>query len=443
VTRTRALRFATAAGLVAGAAAVSVLGTSASALATAKSTGPKASITVWFVDGGAPVNNLLDATAKKFNNTHPGDHVTVDIIENTPYKEKLQLAMGANNPPTVFFTWGGGPLQQYINAGKVVNIGHTTWLKKFLPASLGNCTLTVKKKSSIWCVPVEGTGPVYFYYNKSLLQSTGIGTFPTTFDELTADIAKAKAAGVSLISLANESNWEGLMYLEYFTDRIGGPKVFQDILAGKANAWNNAAITGAVTDIQTLVKDGAFNTGFNSIDFPASDPLVYSGKAVMQLMGSWDVSSILGESASFVTGGQLGQASFPAVSGGKGSPKDLAGNTVSGYLAIAKHSSSAEQQVALQFLSTMFETSSYASSLVSAGQVPVINGTGGLLSSSNIGSYLTAQYNDVKAAPFFQYSWDQSVPPAEAQPMLTNLGQIFDLTETPAQFVTNMDAVKP
>jgi raffinose/stachyose/melibiose transport system substrate-binding protein len=434
--RHRPLRYATAVGLLAGAVATVVLGASGSALA--KSSGPKASITVWFVDGGAPVNNLLDNTAKKFNNSHPGDHVTVDIIENTPYKQKLQLAMGAHNPPTVFFTWGGGPLEQYINAGDVVKIGKPSWLKTFLPASLGNCTL----KGTVWCVPVEGTGPVYFYYNKALLASTGIGAFPTTFDQLVADIAKAKAAGVSLISLADESNWEGLMYLEYLTDRIGGPKVFENILAGKKNAWNNSAITGALTDIQTLVKDGAFNTGYNSIDFPASDALVYSGKAVMQLMGSWDVSSIQGEDASFETGGQLGQAAFPAVSGGQGNAKDLAGNTVSGYLAIAKHSSSAQQAVATEFLSTMFETKSYASALVSAGQVPVINGTGGLLSSSPIGSFLTAQYNDVKAAPFFQYSWDQSVPPAQAQPMLTNLGDVFNLTETPAQFVSTMDAVK-
>ena len=278
--RNRALRYAAAVGLVAGAVATAILGTSTSALA--KSGGPKASITMWFVDGGAPVNTLIQNTAVAFDKTHPGDHVTVDIVENTPYKEKIQLAMGANNPPTLFFTWGGGPLLQYINAGDVVPLGHPAWAKKFLPSSLGNCTL----KGQLYCVPAEGTGPVYFYYNKSLLQSTGIGTFPTTFSQLLADIPLAQKAGVNLIALADESNWEGLMYLEYLTDRIGGPKVFENILAGKANAWNNPAITGALTDIQTLVKAGAFNSGYNSEDYPASDPLVYTGKAVMQLMGS-------------------------------------------------------------------------------------------------------------------------------------------------------------
>ena len=437
--RKRALRLTAAICLVAGAVAISVLGTSAAA--SAKSKAPTASLALWFVDGGAPVDALLQSTANTFDKAHPGDTITVDVINNTTYKQKIQLAMGANHPPTLFFSWGGGPLEQYVDAGDVVPLGHPKWASSFLKASLGNCTL----KGQLWCVPVEGTGPVLFYYNKALLASTGIGTFPTTFSALLADIAKAKAAGVSLIALGNESDWEGLMYLEYFTDRIGGPKVFENILAGKADAWNNSAITGALTDIQTLVKDGAFNTGYNSEDFSNGTPdaLVYSGKAVMQLMGSWDVSSILGEDGSFVTGGQLGQALFPAVSGGKGSPKDLAGNTVSGYLAIAKHVTAAQRAVALQFLSSAFETKSYASAEVKAGQLPVINGTGGLLASSNVASYLTAQYKDVQAAPFFQYSWDQSVPPAEAQPMLTDLADVFDLTMTPAQFVSALDAVKP
>jgi len=423
-----------AVGAVAVATGVGVLGSSATAGAAGT---PHAAITMWFVDGGAPTNTLIENTAVAFDKSHPGDHVTVTIVENTPYKQKILTAMGAHNPPTMFFTWGGGPLLQYINAGDVVPLGHPAFAKKFLKASLGNCTL----KGQLYCVPVEGTGPVFFYYNKSLLSSTGISTFPTSFSQLLADIPLAQKAGVSLIALADESNWEGLMYLEYLTDRIGGPSVFENILAGKANAWSNPAISGALTDIQTLVKAGAFNTGYSGEDYPASDPLVYDGKAVMQLMGSWDVGSILGDDASFVTGGTLGQAPFPSVSGGKGNAADLAGNTVSGYEAIAKHASAAQIAVAKQFLGTAFESESFASGEVLAGQVPVITGTSSLLSSSSTAAYLVPEFNDVSKAPFFQYSWDQSVPPAEAQPMLTNLGDIFDLTETPAQFVSTMDGV--
>ena len=57
------------------------------------------------------------------------------------------------------------------------------------------------------------------------------------------------------------------MYLEYFTDRIGGPQVFLNIQDRQKGAWSNPAIIQALTDIQTLVKDNAFEQGYNQIDF--------------------------------------------------------------------------------------------------------------------------------------------------------------------------------
>jgi hypothetical protein len=48
------------------------------------------------------------------------------------------------------------------------------------------------------------------------------------------------------------------MYLEYLTDRIGGPGVFQAIELGKPNAWSNPAVVKALSDIQQLARAGAF-----------------------------------------------------------------------------------------------------------------------------------------------------------------------------------------
>jgi len=80
------------------------------------------------------------------------------------------------------------------------------------------------------------------------------------------------------------------------TGRIGSPGVFQAIELGKPNAWSNPAVIKALGDIQQLAKAGAFQSGYDSLKFSGggSDALVYSGKAAMQLMGDWDVSSMLG-----------------------------------------------------------------------------------------------------------------------------------------------------
>jgi len=230
------------------------------------------------------------------------------------------------------------------------------------------------------------------------------------------------------------------MYLEYLTDRIGGPGVFQAIELGKPNAWSNPAVIKALGDIQQLAKAGAFQSGYDSLKFSGggSDALVYSGKAAMQLI-DWDVSSMLGLNKGFVTGGNLGLAPFPSVEGGSGDTADLAGNTAS-YVAISSKASAAQKAVAEAFFSEVLASSTYAKATVGAGEVPVIKGATGLFVGQQLASYDQTIYSSVQQAPSFQYSWDQAVPPQQATPMLANLAQVFELTMTPQKFAATMDS---
>jgi raffinose/stachyose/melibiose transport system substrate-binding protein len=391
----------------------------------------RTSITMWLVTTGpSPANTAIQNLVTSFDKSHTGDHITIDFIENQSYKQKIQLAMGAGNPPTIFWTWGGGPLQQFIKAGDVYSLGNPSWLSSFLPSSLG----AVTDKGQVYGVPVEGTQPVYFFYNKPIFARYHLA-FPTTFSGLLSTVATLKAHGVAPISLANGDQWPGLMYLEYLTDRIGGPSVAQALQTNAPGGWSNPAVTKALTDIQELVKAGAFQSGYDSLHFSGggSDALVYSGKAAMQLMGDWDISSVLGSDKSFVSGGDLGMAPFPAVPGGTGNPADLAGNTAS-YVAIASHASAAQKSVAVAFLKDALTSNSYAQAEVAAGEVPVTKGASPLFSGQSLATYDTTIYNSVQTAPSFQYSWDQAMTPQVANVMLTNLAQVFELSETPAKF---------
>ncbi len=231
------------------------------------------------------------------------------------------------------------------------------------------------------------------------------------------------------------------MYLEYLTDRIGGPAAFDAIQAGRAGAWSNPAVIQALTDIQQLVKAGAFQNGYDSLKFSGggSDALVYSGKAAIQLMGDWDISQMLGLNQSFVTAGNLGMAPFPAVAGGTGNPSDLVGNTAS-YVAIASHASAAQKAVAQAFMQDVLASTGYAKGSVAAGEVPVIKGASSMFTGQQLASYDQTIYSSVENAPSFQYSWDQALSPSEATVMLTNLAQVFELTQTPQKFASTMDS---
>jgi raffinose/stachyose/melibiose transport system substrate-binding protein len=398
------------------------------------------SVTAWIVTTGpSPVNTKINQAVSDFEAHHHGDHITVDYIENQSYKQKIQLAMGAGNPPTIFWTWGGGPLKQYIDAGDVQSLGQPSYASSFLPSSLGAVTFD----SKLYGVPIEGTQPVYFFYNKSVFSKAGLSGFPTTWSSLLADVHTLKAKGYTPISLAEGDQWPGLMYLEYLTDRIGGPAAFDAIEQGKAGAWSNPAVIQALTDIQQLVRAGAFQSGYDSLKYSGggSDALVYSGKAAIQLMGDWDISSVLGLNKNFVTGGNLGLAPFPAVAGGKGNPSDLAGNTAS-YVSIASHATAKQKAVAEAFFTDELATTSYAKASVGAGEVPVIKGASSMFTGQQLASYDQTIYSSVQSAPSFQYSWDQSLSPSEATTMLTNLAQVFELSQTPQKFASVMNGAQ-
>jgi raffinose/stachyose/melibiose transport system substrate-binding protein len=407
---------------------------------TASSAATTASDTMWLVTTGpSPANTAVQNLVSSFDKSHPGDTITINFIENQSYKQKIQLAMGAHNEPTIFWSWGGGTLQEYIKAGDVDSLGTTstaTYLSDFLPSSLGAVTY----QGQVYGVPIEGTQPVYFFYNKPIFDKFHL-TFPTTWSGLLTTVSTLKKDGVIPISLAEGDQWPGLMYLEYLADRIGGPSVADALQSNAPNAWSNPAVTQALTDIQDLVKAGAFQTGYDSTHYSggASDALMYSGKAAMQLMGDWDISSILGSDASFVNGGNDGMASFPTVSGGTGNPADLAGNTAS-YVAISSNASAAQKTVAEEFFADALTSTDYAKAEVTAGEVPVTTGASSLFAGQSLASYDTTIYNSVQSAPNFQYSWDQAMTPSVATVMLTNLQDIFTLTETPAKFESTLNA---
>src|SRR6266513_1636516 len=185
---------AAAAMTVALAACGSAAGSGKAASSSAKAGGTN--LTMWLVTTGpSPANTVINQSVSAFEKNHPGDTITVNYIENQSYKQKIQLAMGAGNPP------------------------------------------------------------VYFFYNKPICSKLHL-TFPTTFSGLLSTVATLKSHGYSPISLANGDQWPGLMYLEYLTDRIGGPAVFQAIELGKPNAWSNPAVIKALGDIQQLARAG-------------------------------------------------------------------------------------------------------------------------------------------------------------------------------------------
>jgi raffinose/stachyose/melibiose transport system substrate-binding protein len=390
----------------------------------------------WALSGGS--QTTFQSSQTSWNAANASDKINYQFYANDAYKQKLRVAIGANDAPVIFENWGGGTLKDYVAANKVEDLTPAlgaTVKAKYLPSVVNVASFGGK----LYGVPVNGTQPVVLYYNKTLLAKVGVQP-PKTWDDLLSAVAKLKSAGIAPISLAGGSKWPDLMYLEYLVDRLGGPTVFNNIVAGKPDAWSDPAVIKAGSMIQQLVDAGAFATGYKSITYDAgqSSALLYTGKAAMQLMGSWDFATIQTADAAFIKNNNLGWTTFPTVSGGAGAPDDIVGNPAN-FFSVTAGSSAAAKATAEKYLKDGVNSDSYINSLLQAGNVPPVVGLESKLGSQPNSDWLSFQYSLVKNAPSYQLSWDQALSASAGDALLTNLDQLFLKQITPEQFAHNMN----
>ena len=382
--------------------------------------------------------NSVETNAAK---TYKAANVKAQIFANDPYKQKIKVALGAGNPPDLFMNWGGGGLKQYVNAKKVLNLtpylnADKTWKNRFF----NNVLQTAAFNGKYYGIPNVGMQPVLLFYNKAVFRANGLSA-PKTWSDLINVVRKLKSAGITPFILGGQSKWPDLMWEEYLVDRVGGPKVFNDIAAGKKNAWLNPAVIKANTLIQQLVDAGAFGANFSSTtyDGTVTATLLGTGKGAMELMGNWEYGAVLQNAPDLLKANDLGWMRFPTVSGGKGDIKDIAGNT-SNFYSIAKKTKNPKAAVA--FLKKQIMNKAYVNGLIKLGNIPPVKGIASKLSTGSNAAFTTWCYNLVQSAPNYQHSWDQVLSPDAATALLTNLDQLFLKQITPEQFSANMNKVK-
>ncbi len=394
---------------------------------------------IWTLSGS--LEDVYTDSVERFNEQTDGPGAEVQFFQNDPYKQKLRVAMGADNPPDVFYNWAGGSLRSYVDAGAVLDLtqeleSDPEWASQFIPSVVEQATFDGK----VYGLPMKGMQPELFYYNKDLFEQAGVEV-PTTWQELLDTIPKFKEIGVAPISVGGQGKWPTLLYLQFLADRIGGPEVMDRIVAGEKDAWSDPAILQSIQMIQDLVEAGGFVDGFSSVSFDTgqSAALVYTGEAAMELMGSWQYFNFKTNAPEFVEQGKLGWFPFPAVEGGKGDPRNVAGNPSSWYSVSAN---GAQTEEAVSYLKETLTSDAYIEDMVNSGEVPAVVGVEEQLAQSEDKDWLTFVYDLATEAPNFELSWDQLLAPDVAAELLTQIDRAALLEITPQQFADAMNAAQ-
>lgn len=395
---------------------------------------------VWILTG-APGEAIRTDSVETFNDSGDGE-LELTAFQNDAFKTKIRTAIGANQAPTIIWTWGGGGLRDYVKNDQVEDL--TSWFEEnsdYQDSLFSSAFAAATVDDAIYAVPCENVSPIVMFYNKRLFDQVGAEP-PTTWDELMALVPVFNEAGIAPFSLGGQSRWTNMMWLEFLFDRIGGPELWRSIYDGEADAWSAPDSIDALTKMQELVEADGFITGFESItaDSNADRALLYTDKAAMMLHGAWVYGGIKEEGGDFVSGGNLGYMNFPVVEGGKGDAGNSVGNP-SSYYALNANASDEAKEIAKRYFLEGLNSEAQTQAWIDTGAVPIVNGSDAGFAGSEDAEWLQFVYDIASSAPNFEQSWDQALSPSAAETLLNNIEQLFGLSITPQQFADNMNAV--
>ncbi|MEV7197569.1 extracellular solute-binding protein [Streptomyces sp. NPDC093510] len=422
LSRRRFLGTASAVGL--GAAGLSACSDSGST--TTDSEG-RTVVEWWNIQTTEPSKSVWPERAKAFEAEHPDVRIKLVTMENDAYKSKMTAQTSSGKLPDIYHTWGGGVLQQQIDAGLVEDLTPSMrpWADTLLAASLKPYQIEGKT----YAVPFE-IGAVGFWYNKALFAEAGVKAPPATWADYLDVVEKLKGAGITPIALAGKEKWPGMYYWAYLAMRIAGVDGMRK--AADAKDFTGDDFVKAGEHLKELVALRPFQKGHLGAAYSAPNgeaAAMGNGKAAMELMGQW--APVAQADAGKGIGKDLGFFPFPAVTGGKGARTDIFGG--GGGYAVRKGAPKA----AVDFLKFFMTAESDRILVTEAAIMPVVKDAMSALTDRNLGLVSDA----VDKATGFQLYLDQAYPPAVGQEINDSVAALIAGSKSPEDVARSVTQV--
>jgi raffinose/stachyose/melibiose transport system substrate-binding protein len=385
--------------------------------------GGKKVIEFWHIQNTEPAPTVIANGVARFEAANPDYKVNIVVNANDSYKQRLATAIASQQLPDIFFSWTGGATNEYIKAGLLTDLtpyfNKDNYKDKFLDGAIAQASVNGK----IYGFPVEGTAIEGIWYNKELFARFNIA-IPKTIAELEAACETFKANGISPFSLANMTRWTGMMYYQILPARHAGLEPFLKAMDG-SGSFEDPAFIWAAEKLQSWVRKGYFNEGFNGLDEDSAQSrmLMYSDRAAMQIQGSWFAPTVAAENPDFYQ--KVGFMNFPSDETGTGDAKIVTGTLGDNFYHI--DAKSEHKEAAFEMLKYLLDEQSIADR-IELGRLPPVKGI--TVTDPVMQQVLAA----IQGAPAVQLWYDQALSPDVSEVMLTASQELFGLTITPQEF---------
>ncbi|MEI4483312.1 MULTISPECIES: ABC transporter substrate-binding protein [unclassified Phyllobacterium] len=272
---------------------------------------------------------VWEEIATAYEAQHPDVDIQLQFLENEAFKAKLPTLLQSDDVPDLFYSWGGGVLQEQSKTGSLQDITAAfdadggKLRNAYNPAAITGLSFDGK----LWAVPYR-VSLVSFFYNKELFAKAGVKAEDIkNWSDLGSAVTKIKSAGVVPIAGGGGEKWPIHFYWSYLVMRNGGQKVFEAARTGEGEGFMDPAIIKAGEQLAEFGKLEPFQPGYLGASWPQALGVFGDGKAAM-ILGFDNTEANQRKNAGDGKGlapDNIGRFAFPAVEGGAGAATDTLG----------------------------------------------------------------------------------------------------------------------
>jgi raffinose/stachyose/melibiose transport system substrate-binding protein len=205
--------------------------------------------------------------------------------------QALPLKLRSNNPPDIVPANNGWQsLGTLVQGGLVLNLDHYAqaygWTRKVPQSILAEHEFSTDGKTmgtgSLYGMPVARSSLIEAYYNRALLQRIG-ASVPKTYNDFVADLAKAKAAGITPIAMGNVEQVGVTTPLYSVMNALGDQKTIANLIYSHGSASMSDPKSGfpqAVAALESWAQKGYFTNSFGDVAGADAAQAFVDGKAL-------------------------------------------------------------------------------------------------------------------------------------------------------------------
>ncbi len=304
--------------------------------------------------GGAD-RTAFDAIVASFEAANPGITVTQIVQDDDLYEDAGLITMlQSNDPPDIFFQWGGALVQRDAEQGFAADLTDALaeggFGDTFVDAAWSPAAGTTVD-GRVYMVPNSLDVTTALWYDLDTFEAYGL-TEPTTWDEFMTVVRTLSDAGETPIIIGNNEFWPLGNWAGHLTERVVGMELF-DRAMRLEEPFSQPAFVEAFGLLEELAAAGGFNADLTSLGADPAMNAFFLGEGAIHPIGSWLVP-IAAENAP--EGFRYDVFNTPTIAGGAGATNSVIG-LATGFevhagtphfdeaMAFLRHFASVENQV--------------------------------------------------------------------------------------------------